>query len=56
MEQNPLHSKDLNYGVPNLYNAILDELIDEPLPVEDDTGNGAGNMNPAMLGKTNAYH
>lgn len=29
MEQNPLHAKDLNYGVPNLFNQILDELLDD---------------------------
>ncbi len=29
MEQNPLHSKDLNYGVPNLYFQILDEILEE---------------------------
>jgi hypothetical protein len=29
MEQNPLHSRDLNYGVPNLFNEILDELLDD---------------------------
>eukprot|EP00347_Sterkiella_histriomuscorum_P000676 403374927 len=29
MEQNPLHSKDLNYGIPNRYNQILDELLDD---------------------------
>lgn len=29
MEQNPLHAKDLNYGVPNLFNQILDDLLDD---------------------------
>lgn len=28
MQQNPLHSKDLNWGVPNEFNAILDDLTD----------------------------
>ena len=31
MEQNPLHSQDLNYGVPPIFNAILDELLDETI-------------------------
>ena len=35
MEQNPLHSKDVNYGVPNFYLQILDELIDEPVAPEN---------------------
>lgn len=29
MEQNPLHSKDLNHGVPGLFNQILDDLLDD---------------------------
>jgi len=29
MEQNPLHSKDLNYGVPQLFNNILDDMLDD---------------------------
>ena len=29
MEQNPLHSQDLNHGVPPVFNEILDELLDE---------------------------
>lgn len=29
MEQNPLHSKDLNYGVPQLFNDILDDMLDD---------------------------
>jgi hypothetical protein len=29
MEQNPLHSQDLNYGVPQAYNDILNDLLDE---------------------------
>ena len=29
MEQNPLHSKDLNYGLPSLFNEILDEFLDD---------------------------
>ena len=28
MQQNPLHSVDLNHGVPNEFNIILDELLD----------------------------
>jgi len=30
MEQNPLHSQDLNHGVPNLYNEILNYLLEGP--------------------------
>ncbi|CDW79653.1 UNKNOWN [Stylonychia lemnae] len=29
MEQNPIHSKDLNYGVSNMFTEILDELLDD---------------------------
>lgn len=29
MEQNPLHSRDLNYGVPQLFNDILDDMLDD---------------------------
>ena len=29
MEQNPLHSQDLNHGVPPFFNEILDELLDD---------------------------
>ena len=29
MEQNPLHSQDLNHGVPPFFNDILDELLDD---------------------------
>ena len=29
MQQNPLHSIDLNHGVPNEFNHILDELLDD---------------------------
>lgn len=29
MQQNPLHSADLNHGVPNEFNIILDELLDD---------------------------
>mmetsp|Transcript_40480 Transcript_40480/g.29834 ORF Transcript_40480/g.29834 Transcript_40480/m.29834 type:complete len:84 (+) Transcript_40480:221-472(+) len=29
MEQNPLHSRDLNHGVPALFNEILDFLTDD---------------------------
>lgn len=28
MEQNPLHSSDLNYGVPHLFNEMMDEIFD----------------------------
>lgn len=28
MEQNPLHSSDLNYGVPHLFNEMMDEILD----------------------------
>lgn len=28
MEQNPLHSSDLNYGVPHLFNEMMDEIVD----------------------------
>ena len=28
MQQNPLHSQDLNYGIPPLFNEILDELLE----------------------------
>jgi len=28
MQQNPLHSSDLQHGVPWEFNAILDELLD----------------------------
>ena len=31
MEQNPLHSQDLNYGVPPIFNALLDQLLDETM-------------------------
>jgi hypothetical protein len=30
MEQNPLHSTDLGYGVPSLFTEILDDLLDTP--------------------------
>ena len=36
MQQNPMHSTDLQYGVPWEFNAILDELLD---------GNGGALMN-----------
>lgn len=29
MQQNPMHSSDLNYGVPYEFNLILDELLDD---------------------------
>ena len=29
MEQNPLHSQDLNHGVPPFFNELLDELLDD---------------------------
>ena len=28
MEQNPLHSKDLNWGVPGLFSDLLEELLE----------------------------
>jgi hypothetical protein len=28
MEQNPIHSSDLNYGVPQLFNEMMDEILD----------------------------
>ena len=48
MEQNPLNSRDAQYGLPPLWNTILDEIIDEqecqerfiyerPMIEEDDT-------------------
>ena len=30
MQQNPMHSTDLQFGVPFEFNAILDELVDGP--------------------------
>ena len=29
MQQNPLHSTDLNHGVPNQFNVLLDDLLDK---------------------------
>ena len=29
MEQNPLHSKELGYGVPQLFNEIIDGLLED---------------------------
>ena len=38
MEENPLHSKDVNYGVPVLYRELLEEIIEQvqnPDAIED---------------------
>ena len=29
LEQHPMHSTDLNYGIPQIFNQILDELLEE---------------------------
>ena len=32
MEENPLHSRDLQYGVPVLFRDILEELMMDVIP------------------------
>ncbi len=29
MEQNPLHSTDLSYGIPGAFSEVLDEILEE---------------------------
>ena len=36
MEQNPVHSKDINQGVPEDYNFILDSVLQEAMNEEED--------------------
>jgi hypothetical protein len=36
MIQNPLHSTDINYGVPVVFTEILDDLIEQEENGEDD--------------------
>ena len=39
MQQNPMHSTDLQYGVPWEFNAILDELLDGGAPMNEEEYN-----------------
>lgn len=36
MVQNPLHSSDISYGVPTLFNDMLDQIIEEEERAEEE--------------------
>ena len=36
MEQNPLHSKDVNYGIPQIFNDMLCEYFDDQEEEEEE--------------------
>ena len=45
MQQNPMHSTDLQYGVPWEFNSILDELLDGGAMMNEEEYNFYMNQN-----------